>query len=70
MCGSAELEETYEQLKQQQERAIENSTFNFNKRRNIVAEMKQFREQRMEAKRFQQLEKQKVRKESILGSID
>ncbi|RKP09750.1 cohesin complex subunit psm1 [Thamnocephalis sphaerospora] len=59
ISGSGELCAEYEELKQQQERASENSAFSFNKRRGIAAEMKQFREQRAEAKRYERLERQK-----------
>ena len=57
---SAELKVEYEQLKVQQERATENSAFNFNKKRGINAEIKQYQEQRAEAERFEQLQNDKV----------
>ncbi|KAI9597578.1 cohesin complex subunit psm1 [Syncephalis fuscata] len=44
ISGSHELAAEYERLKVQQTRATENSTDNFNKKREIAAEMKQFRE--------------------------
>ncbi|KAJ3192396.1 Structural maintenance of chromosomes protein 1 [Irineochytrium annulatum] len=55
ISGSLELKPEYERLKALQERATENSTFNFNKKRGIAAEMKQFREQKEEAERFEKL---------------
>ena len=53
MSGSAELRADYDRLKQEQERAMDNSTFNFNKKRGINAEIRQYREQRDEAVRFE-----------------
>ncbi|CAG8591189.1 9826_t:CDS:10 [Paraglomus occultum] len=60
ISGSAELKVEYEQLKVQQERATENSAFNFNKKRGINAEIKQYQEQRAEAERFEQLQNDKT----------
>ncbi|KAJ3214675.1 Structural maintenance of chromosomes protein 1 [Dinochytrium kinnereticum] len=59
ISGSLEMKSEYDKLKQVQERATENSTFNFNKKRGIAAEMKQFREQKEEAERFEKLIKEK-----------
>ncbi|KAG9307684.1 hypothetical protein G9A89_023249 [Geosiphon pyriformis] len=55
ISGSLELKTEYEQLKVQQERATENSAFNFNKKRGINAEIKQYTEQKQEAERFETL---------------
>ena len=49
------------QLKEAQERATENSTFNFYKKRGINAEIKQFKEQKKEAEHFEELLEQRVR---------
>lgn len=58
--SSAELEESYEELKALQDRAIESSTSNFNKKRSIGAELKLYREQKEEADRYQKLLEKKV----------
>jgi structural maintenance of chromosome 1 len=55
-----ELKAEYERLKALQERATENSTFNFNKKRGITAEAKQIKEQKEEAERFERMLKQRV----------
>lgn len=57
---SEELREEYESLKAAQEIAAEKSTFTFNKRRGIAAEIKQYKEQMEEAVRFEQLQEEKV----------
>lgn len=59
ISGSLELKDEYEKAKALQERATDNSTFNFNKRRGINSELKQFREQKSEAEKFQRLQKEK-----------
>ncbi|KAK9717729.1 Structural maintenance of chromosomes protein 1 [Basidiobolus ranarum] len=59
ISGSLELKPEYERLKALQERATENSAFNFNKKRGIAAEMKQFQEQKAEAERFETLNREK-----------
>ncbi|KAI9018451.1 condensin complex subunit SMC1 [Hyaloraphidium curvatum] len=58
ISGSYELKAEHERLKVLQERAAENSTFNFNKKRGIAAEMKQFREQKEEAERFERMKQE------------
>ncbi|EJD42066.1 hypothetical protein AURDEDRAFT_168856 [Auricularia subglabra TFB-10046 SS5] len=55
ISGSLELAGEYERAKAAQERAVENATFNFTKRRGIVGEIRQFREQKQEADRFEKL---------------
>ncbi|KAI3640518.1 hypothetical protein MIR68_001396 [Amoeboaphelidium protococcarum] len=59
ISGSIEYKEEYERLKAEQEKAIEDSTFNFNKKRGINAEMKQYKEQLDEANRFAKLQVEK-----------
>ncbi|KAJ3410001.1 Structural maintenance of chromosomes protein 1, partial [Chytridiales sp. JEL 0842] len=59
ISGSLELKPEYERLKALQDRATENSTFNFNKKRGITAEVKQIKEQKEEAERFEKLLRQK-----------
>ena len=59
---SDELKVEFERLKEEQERATENSTFNFNKKRGITAEMKQFKEQKDEVERFDQAQLERVRR--------
>ncbi|KAL9710106.1 Structural maintenance of chromosomes protein 1 [Leucoagaricus gongylophorus] len=55
ISGSLELAGEYEKAKGVQDRATENATFNFNKRRGIAGEIKQYKEQKGEAERFEQL---------------
>lgn len=57
VSGSLELKEEYERLKELQEKATEDSTYNFNKKRGINAEMKQFKKQKEEAEMYKQLTK-------------
>jgi len=57
VSGSIELKEEYERLKEEQEKATEDSTYNFNKKRGINAEMKQFKKQKEEAENYKQLTK-------------
>ncbi|KAJ3356259.1 Structural maintenance of chromosomes protein 1 [Entophlyctis luteolus] len=61
ISGSLELKPEYERLKAVLERATETSTVNFNKKRGINAEMKQVKEQKEEAERFQKLLRQRSR---------
>lgn len=60
ISGSLELKEEYERAKEAQERATDNSTFNFNKRRGINSELKQFREQKSEAEKFERLQQERT----------
>jgi structural maintenance of chromosome 1 len=69
ISGSLELAPEYEKAKEAQERATENATFNFTKRRGITGELRQFREQKNEATRHKKLEEQKVRSE-IMTTCD
>ncbi|KAG8892309.1 Structural maintenance of chromosomes protein 1, partial [Tulasnella sp. 417] len=55
ISGSLELAEEYQEAKDAQDRATENATFHFAKRRGIAGEIKQFREQKSEAERFENL---------------
>ena len=55
ISGSLELAGEYEKAKEEQERATDNATFNFTKRRGIVGEIKQYKEQKTEADRFEAL---------------
>ncbi|KAH0579770.1 hypothetical protein H2248_002607 [Termitomyces sp. 'cryptogamus'] len=55
ISGSLELAAEYEKAKDAQERATENATFNFTKRRGIAGEIKQYKEQKGEAERFESL---------------
>ncbi|KAG6813644.1 hypothetical protein H0H92_008881 [Tricholoma furcatifolium] len=55
ISGSLELADEYEKAKEAQERATENATFNFTKRRGIAGEIKQYKEQKGEAERFESL---------------
>ncbi|KAH8082807.1 cohesin complex subunit psm1 [Cristinia sonorae] len=55
ISGSLELAGEYEKAKEAQERATENATFNFNKRRGITGEIKQYKEQKGEAEKFESM---------------
>jgi len=46
ISGSLELTAEYEKTKQGQERATENATFDFTKRRGIAGEINQYKEQK------------------------
>ena len=61
ISGSLELASDYEKAKDALERATENATFNFTKRRGIAGEIKQYKEQKGEAERFAQLCQERVR---------
>jgi structural maintenance of chromosome 1 len=66
ISGSLELAGEYEKAKEGQERATENATFNFTKRRGIVGEIKQYKEQKTEADRFEALCQERVRRQYFL----
>ncbi|KAF9316118.1 Structural maintenance of chromosomes protein 1 [Podila horticola] len=59
ISGSLELKQEYDRLQQEQERAVENSTFNFQRKKGINAEIKQYQEQKAEAERFETLQEKK-----------
>ena len=61
ISGSLELASEYEKAKEAQERATENATFNFTKRRGIAGEIKQYKEQKTEADRFEAICQERVR---------
>lgn len=60
ISGSLEYAQEYEQAREEQDRATENATSNFAKRRNIQGEIKQYKEQKGEADRFEELCQQRV----------
>jgi structural maintenance of chromosome 1 len=60
ISGSLELAGEYERAREAQERATENATFNFTKRRGIAGEIKQYKEQKGEAERFEALVQERV----------
>ncbi|KAF8936672.1 Structural maintenance of chromosomes protein 1 [Haplosporangium gracile] len=60
ISGSLELKQEYERLQEEQERAVENSTFNFHRKKSINAEIKQYQEQKAEAERFETLQEEKA----------
>lgn len=60
ISGSLELAREYEEAKAEQERATENATFNFTKRRGIAGEIKQYKEQKTEADKFEGLCQERV----------
>jgi structural maintenance of chromosome 1 len=55
ISGSLELASEYEKAREKQEQAAEQATHNFNKRRGINHEIKQYRDQKAEADRFADL---------------
>lgn len=61
ISGSLELAAEYEKAKEEQEKATEAATHNFTKRRGIAGEIKQYKEQKGEAERFEALCQEKVR---------
>ena len=61
ISGSLELAPDYEKAKEALERATENATFNFTKRRGIAGEIKQYKDQKSEAERFENMVKDRVR---------
>lgn len=61
ISGSLELAQEYERAREAQERATENATHNFNRRRGIQVEIKQYKEQKGEADRFEELCQERVR---------
>jgi structural maintenance of chromosome 1 len=65
ISGSLELADEYEKAKEEQEKATENATFNFTKRRGIAGEIKQYKEQKTEADRFEALWQEKARLSSL-----
>jgi structural maintenance of chromosome 1 len=60
ISGSLELAPEYEKAKEDQDKATENATFNFTKRRGIAGEIKQYKEQKTEAERFKSLCEKRV----------
>jgi structural maintenance of chromosome 1 len=68
ISGSLELAGEYERAKAGQDHATENATFNFTKRRGIVGEIKQYKEQKGEADRFEALCDERVRLTSHIFS--
>ena len=65
ISGSLELAPDYEKAKGAQERATENATFNFTRRRGITGEIRQYKEQKNEVDRYERLCQQKVRSRTI-----
>lgn len=69
ISGSLELAGEYEKAKEAQERATENATFNFTKRRGIAGEIKQYKEQKGEAEKFEGLCQERVRDFTVETSL-
>ncbi|CEH19151.1 cohesin complex subunit psm1 [Ceraceosorus bombacis] len=59
ISGSLEYKEAYEAAKAAQDRAIEQSTYSFNKRRGINGELKTYREQKSEAEKWERLQSER-----------
>ncbi len=66
ISGSDQLSEEYDRLADEKNKAEENTIFNFQKRKGISAEKKQYKEQKEEAERFNELVKTQVRVPSLL----
>jgi structural maintenance of chromosome 1 len=60
ISGSYELKEEYERLKEQTEKATENSSVNFNKKKSVTAELKLLKEQKEDATKFRGFTSKKV----------
>jgi structural maintenance of chromosome 1 len=67
ISGSLELAGEYDRAKEEQERATENATSNFNKRRGINGEIKQYKEQKTEADRYEKLCDERVGRPFLLS---
>ncbi|KAF5389616.1 hypothetical protein D9757_004216 [Collybiopsis confluens] len=59
ISGSLELGSEYDKAKEDLDKATENATFNFSKRRGIAGEIKQYKEQKGEAERFEAMEQER-----------
>lgn len=59
ISGSEQLRDAYEEARVAKERAEENTMFNFQKRKGIAAERKQYRDQKEEADRFRALQRER-----------
>ena len=60
ISGSLELAVDYERARKAVEKATENATETYNKRRGLAGEIKVFKEQMTEAERFENLVKERV----------
>ena len=60
ISGSDELRDKYETLKQEKDKAEENTIYNYQKKKGMNAEKKQFKAQKEEAEKFQKLTQDKV----------
>ena len=60
LCSSLELSADYDRAKAAQDRATESATFSYTKRRGIAGEIKQFKEQKTEAERFERKCRERV----------
>jgi chromosome segregation ATPase len=69
ISGSLELAGEYERAKEDQDRATENATHNFTKRRAIAGEIKQYKEQKGEAERFEALCQERVSLDKLTSLV-
>jgi structural maintenance of chromosome 1 len=60
ISGSEELKDRYNELLTQKDELEENTIYNYNKKKGINAEKKQFKAQKEEAERYQQLMQMRV----------
>lgn len=58
--SSLDLKDDYDRAKALQDKAVETSTHNYVKRKGVNAEVKQFKEQKSEAEKFEQLREDRV----------
>ncbi|KAJ3360122.1 Structural maintenance of chromosomes protein 1 [Kappamyces sp. JEL0680] len=66
---SLELKPEYDRLKAELEKATEASALNFNKKRSMNAEVKQFKEQQNEAERYEKLKVRQVRSAAAYAEV-
>jgi hypothetical protein len=60
VISSLELAADYDRARAAQDRATEQATFNYSKRRGIAGEIKQFKEQKAEADKFEKMCRERV----------
>lgn len=63
--SSLDLAPRYEAAKEAQDKATEASTANYNKKRTMIAEVKQYKEQKEEMKQWERLRQNRVSKREM-----
>ena len=71
VSGSIEFKDEYETLKRAKEKAEENTIYNFNKKKTLKAEKKQYKQQKEEAEAWQELsrERDEIQQEQALFQL-